>query len=89
MEILVPIIRCSTSRTGSFPRIGPAGVRSALYFLGERDQRYVSLLRMKDSFPNNPGDKTGSLVEARHGKGALCRPGSLATVAPAPTARIS
>lgn len=39
------------------------------YFLGERDPRYVDLLRVTDPFPNNAGAKTGALVEARHGKG--------------------
>jgi hypothetical protein len=40
-----------------------------LYFLGERDPRYVDLLRTQDPFPLNAGAKTGALVEARVGKG--------------------
>jgi LmbE family N-acetylglucosaminyl deacetylase len=40
-----------------------------LYFLGEKDRRYVDLVSMVDSFPDNPGEKLGSLVEARVGKG--------------------
>jgi hypothetical protein len=40
-----------------------------LYFLGEKDPRYVDLLQMEDPFPDNPGVKLGSLVEARTGKG--------------------
>jgi len=40
-----------------------------LYFLGEKDQRYTDLVSMVDSFPDNPGEKLGSLVEARPGKG--------------------
>jgi LmbE family N-acetylglucosaminyl deacetylase len=40
-----------------------------LYFLGERDARYVDLLETEDPFPNNAGLKRGALVEARHGKG--------------------
>jgi hypothetical protein len=40
-----------------------------LYFLGERDPRYVDLLRSTDPFPFNAGAKTGALVEARVGKG--------------------
>ena len=40
-----------------------------LYFLGEKDPKYVDLVSMSDSFQDNPGDKLGSLVEARVGKG--------------------
>jgi hypothetical protein len=40
-----------------------------LYFLGEKDRRYADLVSMVDSFPDNPGEKLGSLVEARYGKG--------------------
>ncbi len=40
-----------------------------LYFLGERDQRYVDLLQTADPFDYNKGVKTGALVEARVGKG--------------------
>lgn len=40
-----------------------------LYFLGEKDPKYVDLLQMEDPFPDNPGAKLGSLVEARTGKG--------------------
>jgi hypothetical protein len=40
-----------------------------LYFLGEKDQRYTDLVSMVDSFPDNLGEKLGSLVEARPGKG--------------------
>jgi len=39
------------------------------YFLGERDSQYVDLLRSTDPFGNNPGAKSGALVEARYGKG--------------------
>jgi hypothetical protein len=39
------------------------------YFLGERDPRYVDLLRAEDPFPYNAGSKTGILVEARVGQG--------------------
>jgi LmbE family N-acetylglucosaminyl deacetylase len=39
------------------------------YFLGERDSRYVDLLRSADPFPYNAGPKTGILVEARVGQG--------------------
>jgi hypothetical protein len=40
-----------------------------LYFLGEKDKRYIDLLAMTDSFKDNPGEKLGSLVEAKMGKG--------------------
>jgi len=40
-----------------------------LYFLGERDQRYVDLVRTADTFAFNAGPKAGALVEARVGKG--------------------
>ena len=40
-----------------------------LYFLGERDPRYVDLLQTSDPFRYNPGVKKGALVEARVGKG--------------------
>jgi hypothetical protein len=40
-----------------------------LYFLGDRDPRYVDLVRLEDPFPFNAGPKTGALVEARVGKG--------------------
>jgi hypothetical protein len=39
------------------------------YFLGERDPRYVDLLRSTDPFPYNAGAKSGALVEAKYGKG--------------------
>jgi hypothetical protein len=40
-----------------------------LYFLGQKDPKYVDLVSMVDSFPDNPGQKLGSLVEAKVGKG--------------------
>jgi LmbE family N-acetylglucosaminyl deacetylase len=40
-----------------------------LYFLGDRDPRYVDLVRLSDSFEYNRGPKAGALVEARVGKG--------------------
>jgi LmbE family N-acetylglucosaminyl deacetylase len=40
-----------------------------LYFLGERDARYVDLLELRDPFPLNAGPKRGALVEAAVGKG--------------------
>ena len=40
-----------------------------LYFLGQKDPKYVDLVSMPDPFPDNPGEKLGSLVEAKVGKG--------------------
>ena len=40
-----------------------------LYFLGEKDAKYVDLVSMTDSYKDNPGEKLGSLVEGRVGKG--------------------
>lgn len=59
----------------NFPnKIGPstwAGwvQERGLYFLGEKDKRYIDLVAMTDSFKDNPGEKLGSLVEAKTGKG--------------------
>jgi hypothetical protein len=40
-----------------------------LYFLGEKDKRYIDLVSMTDSFKDNPGEKLGSMVEGKVGKG--------------------
>jgi LmbE family N-acetylglucosaminyl deacetylase len=40
-----------------------------LYFLGEKDPKYVDLISMTDSFKDNPGEKLGSMVEGKVGKG--------------------
>jgi LmbE family N-acetylglucosaminyl deacetylase len=55
-------------------RIGPAAWKGwvqerGLYFLGEKDPRYVDLVQMEDPFPYNSGIKRGVLVEATYGKG--------------------
>ena len=55
-------------------KIGPAAwdgwvQERGLYFLGEKDKRYVDLLSMTDSFKDNPGEKLGSLVEGKIGTG--------------------
>jgi hypothetical protein len=39
------------------------------YFMGDKDPRYVDLLRSQDPFPNNAGPKIGILVEAQVGQG--------------------
>ncbi len=40
-----------------------------LYFLGERDPRYVDLVELQDPFEYNAGPKRGALVEAQVGRG--------------------
>jgi LmbE family N-acetylglucosaminyl deacetylase len=55
-------------------KIGPAAwagwvQERGLYFLGEKDKKYLDLVSMVDSFPDNPGEKLGSFVEGRLGKG--------------------
>ena len=40
-----------------------------LYFIGEKDSKYVDLVSMTDSFKDNPGEKLGSMVEAKYGQG--------------------
>jgi hypothetical protein len=59
----------------TFPNvIGPSAwagwtQERGLYFLGQKDAKYTDLISMTDSFPDNPGEKLGSLVEGRIGKG--------------------
>jgi hypothetical protein len=70
VEILVP-----DHPVFAFPNpIGPEAwsgwvQERGLYFLGERDPRYVDLIRLSDPFEHNAGPKTGALVEAPYGKG--------------------
>jgi hypothetical protein len=40
-----------------------------LYFLGERDSRYIDLVELEDPFEFNRGPKRGALVDAQVGKG--------------------
>ena len=40
-----------------------------LYFIGDKDAKYVDLISMTDPFKDNPGEKLGSMVEAKYGKG--------------------
>jgi hypothetical protein len=59
----------------NFPnKIGPSSwdgwvQERGLYFLGEKDPKYVDLISMTDSFKDNPGEKLGSMVEATYGRG--------------------
>ena len=70
VKLLVP-----THPVFNYPNtIGPATWANwtqerGLYFLGEKDPKYIDLVSMNDSFQDNPGEKLGSLVEARVGKG--------------------
>jgi LmbE family N-acetylglucosaminyl deacetylase len=73
---LVPVkILAPANPVFNFPnKIGPstwAGwvQERGLYFLGEKDPKYVDLLSITDSFRDNPGEKLGSMVEAKYGKG--------------------
>jgi hypothetical protein len=40
-----------------------------LYFLGEKDAKYIDLVSMVDSYKDNPGEKLGAFVEGKLGKG--------------------
>jgi hypothetical protein len=40
-----------------------------LYFLGDKDSKYVDLLSMTDPFKDNPGEKLGAMVETNYGQG--------------------
>jgi LmbE family N-acetylglucosaminyl deacetylase len=59
----------------NFPnKIGPATwadwvQERGLYFIGDKDAKYVDLISMTDPFKDNPGEKLGSMVEAKYGKG--------------------
>ena len=59
----------------NFPnKIGPEAWANwvqerGLYFLGQKDAKYVDLVSMTDSYTDNPGEKLGALVEGRVGKG--------------------
>ena len=70
VKILVP-----NAPVFNFPnKIGPTAwagwvQERGLYFLGEKDKRYIDLVSMTDSFKDNPGEKLGSMVEAKTGKG--------------------
>jgi LmbE family N-acetylglucosaminyl deacetylase len=70
VEVLVPAHPVFNTPNKIGPEAWAGWVQErGTYFLGERDPRYVDLLRSTDPFPYNPGAKTGALVEARYGKG--------------------
>jgi LmbE family N-acetylglucosaminyl deacetylase len=70
VKLLVP-----TDQVFNFPnKLGPVTWANwtqerGLYFLGEKDAKYIDLVAMTDPFKDNPGEKLGSLVEAKFGKG--------------------
>jgi hypothetical protein len=73
---LVPVkILAPAEPVFNFPnKIGPSTWEGwvqerGLYFLGDKDSKYIDLLSMTDSFKDNPGEKLGSMVEAKYGKG--------------------
>jgi LmbE family N-acetylglucosaminyl deacetylase len=73
---LVPVkLLASADRVFNAPnKIGPATwtgwvQERGLYFLGEKDPKYIDLVSMTDSFKDNPGEKLGSMVEAKYGRG--------------------
>lgn len=73
---LVPVkILAPADPVFNFPnKIGPSAwagwvQERGLYFLGDKDPKYVDLISMTDSYKDNPGEKLGSMVEANYGKG--------------------
>jgi hypothetical protein len=70
MQVLVPEhpIFTTPNRIGAETWAGWVQERGT-YFMGERDARYVDLLRAQDPFPYNAQPQTGILVEARVGRG--------------------
>jgi hypothetical protein len=73
---LVPVkLLAPSNPVFSFPnRIGTSAwagwvQERGLYFLGEKDSKYMDLVSMTDSFKDNPGEKLGAMVEAKYGQG--------------------
>ena len=66
----------------NFPnKIGPATWASwvqerGLYFLGEKDPKYIDLISMTDSFKDNPGENSGRWSKPSLAKGAGSTSGS-------------
>jgi hypothetical protein len=70
MQILVPGHAVFTTPNTIGPETWANWVQErGTYFMGQKDSRYLDLLRSEDPFPFNAGPKTGILVEARVGKG--------------------
>ena len=84
VKMLVP-----THPVFNFPnKIGPSAWDNWMqergqYFLGQKDPKYVDLISMTDSFPDNPGEKLGGArrSEVRQGPLDLSRPRALASAA--------
>ena len=53
----------------SAAKLSVAELNAAYEILGDKDKQYTDLVSMTDSFKDNPGEKLGSLVEGRLGKG--------------------
>jgi hypothetical protein len=70
MQILQPDNPIFTTPNALGPETWTGWVQErGTYFMGGKDPRYVDLLQSADPFPNNPGSKTGILVEAHVGRG--------------------
>jgi len=70
VKVLVPGHPVFTTPNPIGPAVWSGWVQErGLYFLGDRDPRYVDLVEMEDPFPFNRGVKRGALVEARVGEG--------------------
>jgi LmbE family N-acetylglucosaminyl deacetylase len=70
IEVLVPDSPLFTTPNHIGPEAWQGWVQErGTYFLGQKDSRYIDLVRSQDPFPYNAGVKTGALVEARTGKG--------------------
>jgi hypothetical protein len=70
VKVLVPTHPVFNSPNKIGPKTWDGWVQErGLYFLGEKDKKYVDLVSMVDSFPDNPGEKLGSFVEGKTGKG--------------------
>lgn len=70
MEVLTPEHPVFTAPNRIGPETWQGWVQErGTYFLGDRDARYVDLIRARDPFPYNADTRTGILVEARVGKG--------------------
>ena len=72
----VPVkVLAPTHPAFTFPnKIGPSAwdnwtQERGQYFLGKKDAKYVDLVSLTDSFPDNPGEQLGGLVDSKFGKG--------------------
>ena len=87
-----PIIRCSRRRTGIGPETWAGWVQErGLYFLGERDPRYVDLVRLERSVPvqQRAEDRRAGRGARRQGPVDLHRAGAVAAAAGRAPRRVS